>query len=330
MGIRFLKKPKITFFVCKKGVDISLLLRYNDMYAKVQTSKGDLKMNRDVLKKIESDIGSFSKGQKLIANYILAHYDKAAYLTASKLGAYVGVSESTVVRFAIELGFEGYPEFQHALQKIMRNRLTSFQRIEVTNSLIGDENVLERVLISDAEKIRRTLEEVDQASFERAIEKIVAAKRIYIIGVRSSSSLASFLNFNFQMIFDNVKFIQTTSGSEMFEQIMQIGEGDVLIAISFPRYSKRIIHAVEYAQSKNANVVALTDSKVAPIAAYADELLIAQSDMISFVDSLVAPLSIINAIVMAVSRKKQKEVTERLRILEEVWDRYEVYDKKRD
>ena len=287
-------------------------------------------MNCDVLKKIENGMGSFSKGQKLIANYILDHYDKAAYLTASKLGAYVGVSESTVVRFASELGFEGYPEYQHALQEIMRNRLTSFQRIEVTNSLIGDENILERVLISDAEKIRRTLEEVDQASFERAIERITSAKRIYIIGVRSSSSLASFLNFNFQMIFDNVKFIQTTSGSEMFEQIMQIGEGDVMIAISFPRYSKRIINAVEYARSRKANVVALTDSKVAPIAAHADELLIAQSDMISFVDSLVAPLSIINAIVMAVSRKKQKEVTERLRILEEVWDRYEVYDKKRD
>ena len=287
-------------------------------------------MSCDVLKKIENGMGSFSKGQKLIANYILDHYDKAAYLTASKLGAYVGVSESTVVRFAIELGFEGYPEFQHALQEIMRNRLTSFQRIEVTNSLIGDENILERVLISDAEKIRRTLEEVDQESFERAIQKITSANRIYIMGVRSSSSLASFLNFNFQMIFDNVKFIQTTSGSEMFEQIMQIGEGDVMIAISFPRYSKRIIHAVEYARSRKANVVALTDSKVAPIAAHADELLIAQSDMISFVDSLVAPLSIINAIVMAVSRKKQKEVTERLRVLEEVWDRYEVYDKKRD
>ena len=287
-------------------------------------------MNCDVLKKIENGMGSFSKGQKLIANYILAHYDKAAYLTASKLGSFVGVSESTVVRFAIELGFEGYPEFQHALQKIMRNRLTSFQRIEVTNSLIGDENILERVLISDAEKIRRTLEEVDQDSFDRAIEKIVSANRIYIIGVRSSSSLASFLNFNFHMIFDNVKFIQTTSGSEMFEQIMQIGKGDVMIAISFPRYSKRIINAVEYARSKKANVVALTDSKVAPIAAHADELLIAQSDMISFVDSLVAPLSIINAIVMAVSRRKQKEVTERLRILEEVWDQYEVYDKKRD
>ena len=287
-------------------------------------------MNGDVLKKIENGMSSFSKGQKLIANYILAHYDKAAYLTASKLGAYVGVSESTVVRFAIELGFEGYPEFQHSLQEIIRNRLTSFQRIEVTNSLIGNENVLERVLLSDAEKIRRTLEEVDQSSFDEAIEKIISANRIYILGVRSSSSLASFLNFNFQMIFDNVKFIQTTSGSEMFEQIMQISEDDVMIAISFPRYSKRIINAVEYARSKNANVVALTDSKVSPIASFANQLLIAQSDMISFVDSLVAPLSIINAIVMAVSRKKQKEVTERLRILEEVWDQYEVYDKKHD
>ncbi len=288
-------------------------------------------MNCDVLKLIENGMSSFSKGQKLIANYILSHYDKAAYLTASKLGAYVGVSESTVVRFAIELGYEGYPEFQHSLQEIIRNRLTSFQRIEVTNSLIGNnEDILDKVLLSDAEKIRRTLEEVDHASFEEAVEKIVSANRIYIIGVRSSSSLASFLNFNFRMIFDNVKFIQTTSGSEIFERIMQIKEGDVMIAISFPRYSKRIINAVEYARSKNANVVALTDSKVSPIAAYSNQLLIAQSDMISFVDSLVAPLSIINAIVMAVSRKKQKEVTERLRILEEVWDQYEVYDKKHE
>ena len=287
-------------------------------------------MKTDLLQQIREDMSSFSKGQKMIAAYILEHYDKAAYLTAARLGAIVGVSESTVVRFAIELGFEGYPEFQHALQEIMRNRLTSFQRIEVTNSLIGDENILERVLISDAEKIRRTLEEVDQASFERAIERITSAKRIYILGVRSSSSLASFLNFNFQMIFDNVKFIQTTSGSEMFEQIMQIGEGDVMIAISFPRYSKHTVRAVKYAHQAGADVVSITDSVKSPIAAHADELLIAQSDMISFVDSLVAPLSIINAIVMAVSRKKQKEVTERLRILEEVWDRYEVYDKKRD
>ena len=285
-------------------------------------------MNGDLLKAIENKMPEFSKGQRLIASYILKSYDKAAYLTAAKLGAIVGVSESTVVRFAIELGYDGYPDFQHSLQEIIRNRLTSFQRIEVTNNLIGDSNVLDKVLLSDAEKIRKTMEEIDHASFEESVDRIVSAKRIYIIGVRSSSSLAGFLNFNFRMIFDNVKFVQTTSGSEMFEQIMRIGEGDVMIAISFPRYSKRIINAVEYARSKNANVVALTDSKLSPIAQYANQLLIAQSDMASFVDSLVAPLSIINAMIVAVSRKKQDELTERLRILEEVWEKYDVYDTK--
>lgn len=285
-------------------------------------------MKCDLLKTIEENMPSFSKGQKLIASYILAHYEKAAYLTASKMGAIVGVSESTVVRFAIELGYSGYPEFQHSLQEIIRNRLTSFQRIEVTNNLIGDGNVLDKVLLSDAEKIRRTMEEIDHRSFEEAIDRIVAANTIYIIGVRSSSALAGFLNFNFRMVFDNVKFVQTTSGSEMFEQIMRIREGDVMIAISFPRYSKRIINAVEYARSKNADVVALTDSKMSPIAAYASQLLIAQSDMASFVDSLVAPLSIINAMVVAVARKKQDELTERLRVLEEVWEQYDVYDTK--
>lgn len=285
-------------------------------------------MNTDLLKSIEDGMSSFSKGQKLIAAYILSNYDKAAYLTASKLGTIVGVSESTVVRFATELGYEGYPEFQHSLRKLIRSRLTSFQRIEVTNSLIGDSNVLDKVLLSDAEKIRRTMEEIDHNSFEEAVDKIIAAKNIYIIGVRSSSALAGFLNHCFRMIFDNVKFVQTTSGSEMFEQIMRVGEGDVLIAISFPRYSKRIIHAVEYARTHKADVVALTDSPLSPIAAFADQLLIAQSDMASFVDSLVAPLSILNAMVVAISRKKQKELTERLHVLEEVWDRYEVYDKK--
>ena len=285
-------------------------------------------MKQDLLTVINENMPTFSKGQRLIANYILAHYDKAAYLTASKLGAIVGTSESTVVRFAIELGYAGYPEFQHALQEIVRNRLTSFQRIEVTNSLIGDGDVLDKVLLADAEKIRHTMEEIDHASFNEAIERILAAKTIYIIGVRSSSSLASFLHFNFRMIFDNVKFVQTTSGSDMFEEIMRIGEGDVMIAISFPRYSKRIINAVEYARSKGANVVALTDSKTAPIATLANQLLIAQTDMISFVESLVAPLSIINAMVMAVSKRRQDVLTERLRVLEEVWEQYEVYATK--
>ena len=259
---------------------------------------------------------------------MLSHYDKAAYLTASKLGQLVGVSESTVVRFAIELGYNGYPEFQHSLQKIIRSRLTSFQRIEVTNSLIGEANVLDKVLLSDADKIRHTLEEIDHASFEEAIDRIIGAKNIYIMGVRSSSALAGFLNYNFRMIFDNVRFVQTTSGSEMFEQIVRVGEGDVMIAISFPRYSKRIINAVEYARSKGADIVALTDSHSSPIAELADQLLIAQSDMASFVDSLVAPLSIINAMIVAVSRKKQDDLTERLRVLEEIWDTYDVYDKK--
>ena len=282
----------------------------------------------DLLKQIEDRMSEFSKGQRRIAAYILEHYDRAAYLTASRLAGLCEVSESTVVRFANELGFAGYPEFQQSLQEMIRNRLTSFQRMEVTNQLIGEGNVLDKVLLADAEKLRRTMLEIDHDSFDAAIERIVSARTIYIIGVRSSSTLAGFLNFNFRMIFDNVKFVQTTSGSEMFEQIMRVGEGDVMIAISFPRYSKRIINAVEYAREKGACVVALTDSRQSPIAAYANHLLIAQSDMASFVDSLVAPLSIINAMIVAVSRKKQDELTERLRALEEVWEQYDVYDTK--
>lgn len=284
--------------------------------------------NGDLLKNIKEGMPSFSKGQKLIATYILEHYDKAAYYTASKLGAIVGVSESTVVRFANELGYEGYPELQRALKKLIRSRLTSFQRMEITNSLIGEHDVLAKVLASDIEKIRLTAAEIDNESFSAAVQNIVAAKNIYILGMRSSSTLAGFLNYSLRMIFDNVRLVQTTSGSEMFEQIMQIGEGDVMIAISFPRYSSRIINAVEYAKGRGADVIALTDSKFSPIAAEADQCLIAYSDMASFMDSLVAPLSIINALVVAVAREREADVSERLRILEEVWDRYDVYDKK--
>ena len=284
-------------------------------------------MKRNLIAMIEEGMHTFSKGQKRIANYILEHYDKAAYMTASKLGALVGVSESTVVRFAIELGFEGYPEMQKSLQELIRMKLTSVQRVEVTNSLIGEGDVLEKILMSDAEKIRRTLEEVDREAFEAAVDKIVSADKIYIIGVRSSSSLAGFLNFNFRMIFDNVKFVQTTSGSEMFEQIMSIGPNDVLIAISFPRYSKRIVNAVEYAHNAGADVISLTDSHQSPIAGVADQLLLARSDLVSFVDSLVAPLSIINAIIVAVSRKKMDDIRVRFEKLEKIWDEYEVYDK---
>ena len=284
-------------------------------------------MKRNLLYEIEERMPSFSKGQKLISNYILENYDKAAYMTASKLGKIVQVSESTVVRFAIELGFDGYPEFQQALQEVVRTNLTSFQRMEVTNSLIGDGDILSKVLLGDADKIKGTLEEVDREAFEKAVEYLVGANNIYILGVRSSSSLAGFLAHGLRMIFDNVKFVQTTSGSEMFEQIMSIGERDVMIAISFPRYSKRIIRAVSFAKHAGADVIALTDSEASPIAAEANQVLVAKSDMASFVDSLVAPLSIINAIIVAVSLKKQDELKIRLRQLEKIWDEYDVYDK---
>ena len=282
---------------------------------------------RNLLSELEERMPTFSKGQKLISSYVLENYDKAAYMTASKLGSIVKVSESTVVRFAIELGFAGYPEFQQALQEMVRTKLTSFERLEVTNSLIGDGDVLTKVLMGDVEKIRRTLGDVNRTAFEEAVAHLVKARNIYILGVRASSSLAGFLAHGLQMIFDNVKLVQTTSGSEMFEQIMSIGENDVMFAISFPRYSKRLIHAVDFAHHAGADVIALTDRPTSPIAAGANQLLTAESDMASFADSLVAPLSLINAIIVAVSREKQDDLRVRLRQLEEIWDEYDVYDK---
>ena len=263
----------------------------------------------------------------MIAKYVLENYDKAAYMTASKLGTEVNVSESTVVRFADELGFEGYPEFQAALQEIVRTKLTSFQRIEVTNTRMGDGDILTKVLMSDADRIKDTLMDIDKDAFYAAVDKIIGAKNIYILAARSSSYLAGFLNYNLRMVFDNVRLVQSTSGGEIFEQIINIGENDVIIAISFPRYSKRIVKAVNFAKNAGADVISITDSPLSPIAEGANQVLAVKSDMVSFVDSLVAPMSIINAIVAAVARKQQNELTERLRQLETIWDEYEVYDK---
>ena len=283
-------------------------------------------MKNSLLSLIEEKMPAFSKGQRAIATYLLENYDKVAYMTASKLGGIVGVSESTVVRFAIELGFDGYPDMQRSLQELIRMRLTSVQRMDVTDLLIGDGDVLDKVLTSDIEKLRYTLECVDRVAFDAATDALIRAKHIYIMGVRSSSVLARFLNFNLRMIFDDVKLVQTTSGSEMFEQIHHIGEGDVLVAISFPRYSKRIIKAVEYAKGVGAQVISITDSDRSPIAPLADQLLIARSDMVSFVDSLVAPLSIINAMIVSVARKDPATVRTKLQKLEQIWEEYEVYD----
>ena len=284
-------------------------------------------MKRDILRNIEENMDGFSKGQRQIARYLLAHYDKAAYMTAAKLGSEVSVSESTVVRFVMELGYAGYPEFQKALQELIRTKLTSFQRMEVTNHLIGDGDVLEKVLNTNVDNIRHTLESISRAAFHDAVDALVKAKNIYIIGVRSSAMLANFFSYSLQMIFDNVRLIDTTAGSELFQQMMAIGEGDVLFAISFPRYSKRVIKAVEFARRAGADVVALTDSPESPIAPSAQQVLIAQSDMASYVDSLVAPLSLLNAIIVAVSRTNEEAVRERLQKLEHIWDEYDVYDK---
>ena len=284
-------------------------------------------MKRDILRIIEENMDGFSKGQRQIARYLLAHYDKAAYMTAAKLGSEVSVSESTVVRFVMELGYAGYPEFQKALQELIRTKLTSFQRMEVTNHLIGDGDMLEKVLNTNVDNIRHTLDSISRTDFRDAVNAIVNAKNIYIIGVRSSAMLANFLSYSLQMIFDNIRLIDTTAGSELFQQMMSVGEGDVMVAISFPRYSKRVIKAVEFARRAGADVIALTDSPESPIAPSAQQVLIAQSDMASNVDSLVAPLSLLNAIIVAVSRARETEVRERLEKLEHIWDEYDVYDK---
>ena len=258
-------------------------------------------MEKDLFSLIEERLPGLSKGHKLIANFILSKYDKAAFMTAQKLGAETGVSESTVVRFAAELGYDGYPALQRALQDLMRNKLTAVQRIEVTLDRMNRDEVLERVLALDIDKIRRTLEVTSREDFNRAVDRIVASNTIYILGARSSAPLASFLNYYFTLIFPRVKLIRNTTTSEMFEQIMHMDERDVIIGISFPRYSRQTVKALQYAHNKGADVIAITDSSASPLAQYADELLLAKSDMASFVDSLVAPLSLINALIAAVS-----------------------------
>lgn len=285
-------------------------------------------MENDIESKIRANLPGFSKGQKKIAMAILENYDKAAYMTAARLGELVGVSESTVVRFALELGYDGYPDLQRAVQELVRSKLTSNQRIEVSNQRFGDGDILDNVLLSDINKIKYTLENIDRASFEAAVDAIVEARQAYILGVRSSSALASFLNFNLSLISDRVKFVQPTNSGEVFEQMLEIGPEDVTFAISFPRYSTKIINAVKYAHAQGAKVIALTDSKLSPIAENADFVLTAQSDMASYVDSLVAPLSVLNAVLVAVTKKKQQQVTARFDKLERIWDEYDVYAKR--
>jgi DNA-binding MurR/RpiR family transcriptional regulator len=268
-----------------------------------------------------------SKGQKLIANFIVNHYDRAAFMTAAKLGEVVGVSESTVVRFAMEIGYEGYPKLQKVLQELIKSKLTSIQRFEVSSNRMSEENILKSVLQSDMDKIKITLEDISTDSFNKAIECIISARKIYILGVRSSAPLASFLGFYFNLLFDNIRLVHTTSVSEMFEQIINVNEEDAVIGISFPRYSKRTVKAMQFVKSRGGKVIAITDSVDSPLAQYADHLLSARSDMASFVDSLVAPLSVINALIVAIGMRKKDTVYKTFDRLEKIWEEYEVYEK---
>lgn len=284
----------------------------------------------DLITKIQSELPGFSKGQKQIARFILEHYDKAAFMTASRLGVTVGVSESTVVRFATELGYDGYPHLQRALQEMIRNKLTSVQRMEVAGDRMGGRDVLQTVLHADTDMIRVTLDEIDRDAFQGAVDALMGAKRIYILGVRSSSALASFLGFYFNLLFENVTLVHTNSVSEIFEQVLRVGPGDVLFGISFPRYSKRTLSAMKYARDRGARVITLTDSQLSPLARVADHVLLARSDMASFVDSLVAPLSVINALIVAVGMSRRDEIEQTFNKLERIWEEYDVYEKPED
>ena len=287
-------------------------------------------MSHDVLSILQEKEPTFSKGQKRIARYITEAYDKAAFMTANRLGKTVGVSESTVVRFAVDLGFDGYPSMQKAMQEMVLNRLTSVQRIEVANNRFGDQDVVSMVMHSDMEKLRQTGEMVSREEFRAAVNAIIKAKRVYILGVRSVAPLASFLGYYLKYMFNNVHEITSFSTGEMFEKIVGVNAEDVVIAFSFPRYSSSTTKGAQYCRSAGATVIAITDSRLSPLGANSDHVLIAKSDMVSLVDSLVAPLSLVNALIVAIAAKKEKELSQTFANLERIWDEYDVYEKRTD
>ena len=287
-------------------------------------------MERDILAQINKDNHRFSKSQRKIAAYIASNYDKAAFMTAGRLGEVVGVSESTVVRFATDLGYDGYPGMRRAMQDMVRNRLTAVQRIEVARQQIDGGNLLDAVLSSDIEKLRTTLEEVNKDDFNRAVDRIVSARTVYIVGMRSSTSLANFMGFYLNLLLDNVRLLHDTSVSEVYEQVFRIREGDVFIGISYPRYSSRTIKAMQFAKSAGATVIGITDGQSSPFVGLADVNLFAKSDMVSFLDSLVAPMSLINALIVAIGYRLSDSLSDIFDHLEGIWNQYDVYEKLGD
>lgn len=287
-------------------------------------------MNEDLFSVLQQKAHSFSKGQRLLAKYITESYDKAAFMTASKLGKTVGVSESTVVRFAVELGYDGYPSMQKAMQELVLNRLTSVQRIEITNNRIGSQDVVSTVLQSDADKLRQTAEMVDKDAFDAAVNAILGAKNIYILGCRSAAPLASFLGYYLNFMFNNVHIVTASGASEMFEKLFRVDANDVVIGFSFPRYSAATVKGAQYCRTTGATVIGCTDSYLSPLGQYCDHVLLAKSDMLSLVDSLVAPLSLVNALIVALASRREQILGKTFDVLERVWEEYNVYEKRVD
>ena len=287
-------------------------------------------MAKSILHTIERNMSSFSKGQKRIANYILQNYDKAAFMTASKLGKLSGVSESTVVRFASELGYDGYPSMQRALQEMIRSRLTSTQRIQAADDQFGGQDVLTAVIQSDMDKLRMVSDEADRTEFSKAVDLILGARHIYILGTRSSYFVAGYLNFYLHLLTGNVTLVQANAAGEIFEQLFRIGPGDVMIAISFPRYSKVTLNTVKFARDRGATILAVTDNDLSPVYQMAAAALLAPSEMISFVDSMVAPLSLMNALLIAVGARMRADVSRTFAELEDIWNAYGVFGKMDD
>lgn len=279
----------------------------------------------DIISRINEKFSSMSKSHKTIAKYISDHYDQAVFMTAAKMGETLGISESTVVRFASGIGYTGYPEFQASLEEWVKNKLNSVQRIGAKYGKSTQSEILNSVLNSDIDKISDTIENLDPVAFETAVDIILQASTVYIIGIRSCEPLAEFLSFYLNMIRGNVKLLKTTSASEIFEQMIRIGEHDAIIGISFPRYSMRTLKAMEFANDRNAKVVTITDTVHSPMNLYSSCNLLARSDMVSIVDSLVAPLSVINALVVAMCLRCPEEVKYNLECLEETWNNYQVY-----
>jgi DNA-binding MurR/RpiR family transcriptional regulator len=283
--------------------------------------------NIDLIKMIQNKFQTLSKGQKLIAEFIMKSYDKAAFMTASKLGETVGVSESTVVRFANALGFMGYPELQKSLQQLIKSKLTTVQRISIADEYQSKGGFLKQVMQSDINNIRLTLDELDHSVFNQVVDKIGRAKRVYVLGLRSSTALAGYLGFYLNLILDNVNVV-SFGLSDVLEQLIKVTEDDLLIVISYPRYSRKTIQALEFARSRNCEIIGITDSIISPIADLSTHALIAKSNMASFVDSLVGPMSLINALIVGVAVQKRETVENYFEILENVWDTYDVYEKE--